>query len=96
MNGTCPLCGARGRLEKHHIVGRVRGIPVHDGLVVWTCGPCNRLQYVLWQVAGLDDPEASIAIRLRRTATYYGIRGMPLDAELADFLVDQAECLEAP
>jgi hypothetical protein len=94
MRGTCFYCGAHGRVEIDHIVCRVDGIPVHEGLIVESCGPCNRRRFAFLKVAGIGSRDPSDAECLRRTATFLAIRRSPLDEELADFLTEIAESLE--
>ena len=95
MTGPCFFCHRVGSLELHHIVGRMDKTPIHHGLVVKICGPCNLTQFKLWKYAGLDARNPSVAIKLRRAAVFYAIWGRDLDEALADLLVQQAEELEA-
>jgi hypothetical protein len=94
VKGPCFFCGQIGSLEVQHIIGRIDDVPIHRTLVVNTCGPCNQTQYKLWKYAGLDARSPSVAIKLRRAATFFASRGHNLDEALADFLVMQAETLE--
>jgi hypothetical protein len=94
MKSSCFFCGHVGTLEVHHIVGRINGVPIHHGLVVKLCGPCNLTQFKLWKVARLDARSPSMSITLRRTAAFFAIRGRELDGALAHFLTEQAEELE--
>jgi len=66
VTGACPLCSAEGRLEGHHPTGRIRGKPIHPGLVYRICGGCNRAQNLLWQQAGIADEIPSPEVLLRR------------------------------
>ena len=94
MNGVCPICRLFGRLQCHHIVGRIRGIPIYPRLVDFICGPCNNVQYLLWQVIGIDDDEPTVAVELRRIASYLGISEDEFRRTLAEVLADLAERLE--
>jgi hypothetical protein len=94
MKGTCFFCGSVGRIEDDHVIGRVRGIPIHEGLVVDACGRCNRRRFAFFRLAGIGSSDPSDAECLRRGATFLAMRRGPLDEELADFLTEIAESLE--
>ena len=94
MTGTCFFCQVVGAVEIDHVVGRVHGVPIHDGLVVHACGPCNRRRWYFWELAGLASREPSDAVLLRRLATFHAMRDGDLDQEEADFLVGIALKLE--
>ena len=99
MNGKCPLCGVVARLEVHHVTGRVLRKPIHGSFVARLCGECNRAQYLLWQVARLDDELPSVEVLLRRTALWLDISNRALDQDevkvLVNVLTDLAERMAA-
>lgn len=90
MTGTCLFCKKVRKLEIDHVVGRIDGAPIHDGLVVQACGPCNRRRWHFWLQAGLASTKPTSSEVLRRLATFHAMRNDVLDAEEADFLVSVA------
>jgi len=94
MTGHCFFCQRVDKLHVHHIVGRIDGTPIHEGLVVRACEPCNTAQFLLWKYARLDSRHPTKATKLRRAAVFLSIRNSDLDAELADYLTTLAEELE--
>jgi hypothetical protein len=81
-------------LEIDHLVGRVHNVPIHHGLVVKACGPCNRRQWGFWHHAGIASSDPTPAEQLRRVATFFARRQNELDLELADFLAHTAKEME--
>jgi hypothetical protein len=94
VTGTCFFCQEVGPVEIDHVVGRIDGEPIHAGLVVEACGPCNRRRWHFWYQAGLASSSPTQAEMLRRLATFHAMREGPLDMEEADFLVSVALKLE--
>ena len=94
MTQACFFCTKVGEVEVDHVLGRIAGVPIHGGLAVMACGPCNRRRWHFWFQAGLASPRPLLAEQLRRLATFHSMRRGSLDAQEADFLVRVAAQLE--
>jgi hypothetical protein len=88
-----------GRLEAHHVTGRVRGKPIHGWFVFSICGPCNRAEFSLWVIAGVADENPSPAVLLRRIVLWLNTWDRPLDLDqvqtLTQALADIADRFKA-
>lgn len=85
MSAGCALCGASGRVHRHHLTGRPApgGAYLDAGLVVAVCPACHAGLHQALRTAGLDflAGRGSLRHRLVRvaaTAELVGAAGHPL------------------